>query len=883
MAHVLINKGSALNLLNKPDEALTCFEQSLKIFQGLTITGQDQYQVDQAITLVNIGFTFAKLECPFEALDCCQEAVKIYQDLITIGQIQYQSDLAAALGIMGGIYKLEYNPTKGLAAYQQAIDLYRKLIAAGQTQYRPDLALALTNKGVTLSRLNRYADALIHHWQAAEIYRNLVATGHFHHQFTLAHTLINMAEVHEKMGDINSIICTIDEILDIWKFNQASPATLKLVPNLAQMINYSQNADSFVAHAQRLAEQLTRTLSGVSPQHLGYFYPLAEEAFTDLLIAAMDRKMWDFALSLVGTARAQRLAKLAQADLLHRAAQADDSAELCKYREVYRRFAELEILLNVESGTGDGAFTVGRGSNADKNNQYAVLHAEYTDLHRQLNGLKQALQQQGLLPNLGNDLFDGAALRKRLSQDKALIILFDHNVGDGKTSTGVLLITYTNGLVLKINALPDLAEHLERVTAKINVRGRGLREGPQAREMVNGSLMESGVDLGSVDVETEALVQGLRRGFWEPIQNALSKMTEADGGQRRQWVFWKPAGQKPTNPRLDTVWLIPTGPLHGLPWQASAPPEWCCRIAPAPWFVWQALNRTESPASSIPTRENPLGLLAYEAPTVVNKELFHLALERALIHAVWVEALQPLTGLEGTHPPATFAVLAGHGDIDANIPGAARVWVGSQDDGEPRHVGFGDLWRTPLEFRSIYFSSCVVGMTREVNGEPMGLLSAGLLRGARYLVGWTVPVDDLGVALFSLLYHWAWREHQDPETALAVARQAFLSGDWPEETLALARQHLGIHIQGLMNRYLEIPASRTTTKRRLREVLEDLASLAAESAEPFIKILDQWRQLGIRSSTDELQLQAYRLADRLIVRRRELSFRYLAYFALGCG
>jgi CHAT domain len=133
-------------------------------------------------------------------------------------------------------------------------------------------------------------------------------------------------------------------------------------------------------------------------------------------------------------------------------------------------------------------------------------------------------------------------------------------------------------------------------------------------------------------------------------------------------------------------------------------------------------------------------------------------LEQTLIQAVWAEAVHPLTGLDASHPPAAFVALAGHGANDADIPGAARVWVRRQGDGERHYVGFGDLWRTPLNLQSIYLSSCVVGMTREVNGEPLGLLSASLLRGARYVVGWTVPVDDLGVALFSLLYHWAWRE-----------------------------------------------------------------------------------------------------------------------------
>ena len=927
-------------------DALDYYQQAIEIYQKLINEGQLQFRSGLAEAMINFGNCISDIYHPKNSLQFYQKAIDIYQDLISEGQLQFRSGLATAMSSVAdinGIKEIEeekidtFNNLERHKYYQQAIDIYQDLIAEGKIQFRESLAITLANKGYfgKFDSIEELEDNLAFCQKAIEIFQTLITEGQFQFHGSVAHILGNMGDmiadfiypskalyyyqqaiqiyqslINKKLfifksslyriigkivriyiteGDNKAAVYMIDYALNFFDFNDiVSLYFLDTMGLIAEQIE-NLTTSSSSTFIKKLAEQVIFSVSKIPPLYLEQFYPLAEGAINCLLIAAMNRKIWDLALSLVGTARAQRLVKLAQADLLNRAAQADDPAELCKYREVYQRFAELEILLNVESGYDQGAFTIGRASNADKADQYATLHAEYTDLRRQLDSLQQALQRQGLLPDLGNDLFDGAALRNQLSQDKVLMILFDHGVGDNKKSTGVLLLTRESGQVLTINALPDLAEHLKRLTTKISSRGRGLRDGPQTREMVDDARMESGADLGSVDAETETLVQRLSEEFWKPIHDALGKMTKADGDHRRRWTFWKSTGQKPMNPQAGMVWLIPTGSLHGLPWQASAPPGLCCRVVPAPWFVREALNRLKSPIA-IPTAENPLGILAYDAKTVIErqhgteeKELFHLALEQTLIQAVWGEAVHPLTGLNASHPPAAFVVLAGHGANDADIPGAARVWVGRQDDGERRYVGFGDLWRTPLNLQSIYLSSCVVGMTREVNGEPMGLLSAGLLRGARYLVGWTVPVDDLGVALFSLLYHWAWREHQDPETALVVARQVFLSGDWPEETLALARQHLGVHIKGIMSRYLEIPASRTTTKRRLREVLEDLASLAAESAEPFIKILDQWRQLGIRSSIDELQLQAYHLADRLIVRRRELSFRYLAYFALGCG
>lgn len=199
-------------------------------------------------------------------------------------------------------------------------------------------------------------------------------------------------------------------------------------------------------------------------------------------------------------------------------------------------------------------------------------------------------------------------------------------------------------------------------------------------------------------------------------------------------------------------------------------------------------------------------------------------------------------------------------------------------------MGFGELWNAPLPgLRSLYLSSCVVGRTREVNGEPLGLISAGLLRGARYLVGWSVPVDDLGAALFSLLYHWLWRECADPEEALIRARSAFLTGDWPDAAVERARRLLADHLRDLLAEWIETDDCQTERKELLRKTLSGLHEDADESPgtlESWQKQLDAW---WCERDLEAAQAAAEPLAARILNRRARFTFCYIGHFALGFG
>ena len=82
----------------------------------------------------------------------------------------------------------------------------------------------------------------------------------------------------------------------------------------------------------------------------------------------------------------------------------------------------------------------------------------------------------------------------------------------------------------------------------------------------------------------------------------------------------------------------------------------------------------------------------------------------------------------------------------------------------------------------------MVGRTREDrDGEPLGLVSAFLLRGARYVVAPLQPVSDCLMPLLAGLFHQAWRAGLAPPEALTEAKRRLASGDWYPDTAERVR------------------------------------------------------------------------------------------------
>ncbi|NJM12425.1 MAG: CHAT domain-containing protein [Synechococcaceae cyanobacterium SM1_2_3] len=714
------------------------------------------------------------------------------------------------------------------------------------------------SKSLFLMLLNRPAEESDYITKYIDEMQNAVDAGQalYISELVMALTLRAAVCAHSAMTDL-------DRALGVFKSSETIPASLlKFTPHIADLIYQTRAVTDFSNRVFSWAQQIANCINSIAPDHLGHFFPIAERAFGRLLLAAVvDQKEWVIALDVLGTARAQRLMKWAQADLLRRAVSDQDTDVLKHYRESYRRLAELDILLNVKMSPEISQLVDGRG----KKEPDTRLYDEYIALRHSIRDLEKILRKQGLLPDFGEPLFNGAALREKLPENAALLLLVQSsklpmNLGviiresSEPPKNLVVVITRDSGQAIFIENMADWVQRLEALSECLKSGGRALRRGPDMDTPNPDLQINEALPSEPVDTQAEDLIKVLQEQFWQPVQKAL--------------------GDK----KVDTVWLIPTGELHGLPWQASAPEKLTCRLAPAPWFVLQALERQSSTHPLSPSANAPLGILAYAAAPNDPDELFHLPLEEEAISTIWgEETTRRLDQWDtATHPPVTFMTLAGHGESDAYIPGAARIWVGYQGR-EKHYVGFGELIasrRQNLQF--IYLSSCVVGKITDLHGEPLGLVSGGLLGGTPHLMmGWGIPVDDLGVALFSLLFHWHWRECGNPEKALTLTRNAFLTGDWPEEALKFAEDLLKAHLRELMGKWLD-----GNQDVRLRTTLWNLYEVAVRrrvEEEDWMTTFSGWLNNG------DAQDKVEALAIGILANRADFPFRYIGYFAMGFG
>ena len=130
--------------------------------------------------------------------------------------------------------------------------------------------------------------------------------------------------------------------------------------------------------------------------------------------------------------------------------------------------------------------------------------------------------------------------------------------------------------------------------------------------------------------------------------------------------------------------------------------------------------------------------------------------------------------------------LAGHGQAGQGQDAGVLVGPGQT-------LGLHEVLRSGLKADIVYLSACLVGRTSEdLDGDPLGMLSALFLRGARQIVAPLVPVSDFDAPLLAILFHLALKAQPggrlDAHRALHEAKAQLRSGEWPAPAEDLVRQ-----------------------------------------------------------------------------------------------
>lgn len=299
---------------------------------------------------------------------------------------------------------------------------------------------------------------------------------------------------------------------------------------------------------------------------------------------------------------------------------------------------------------------------------------------------------------------------------------------------------------------------------------------------------EAGRGVGpAVRLSRRGLRLAVREGF---CQQAEESAGEADVEEARQWAgigepwatwlgsrFWRPLS--PHLDGVDTLHLVTQGALHGLPYEAGRPPT--LNLATYPGLVYYDRLRRASEGTLRP--EGRLAFRAYGAEET-RCAIPLVQVEPRVLRSLW-PAGDATEDRGGDEVGVSCLHLAGHGLFDPRDPTLARVWLGP---GEA--LGFHEVMAMRSVPPVVFLSACVVGRTAEdpLEGDPLGLVGALFLRGARYCIGSLQPIQDLYMPILVTLFYQGWcTQGLPPSRALAEARSRLHTGNWYPETEALLR------------------------------------------------------------------------------------------------
>jgi tetratricopeptide (TPR) repeat protein len=145
LAMALMNKGNALSLLGRLEEAIDCHDEAIGIYRRLVeVEGRVELANDLAGALMNKGVALSDLGHHREAIDCYDEAIEIYRRLVEVeGRVELADYLATALINKGVALRDLGHHSEALQCYDEGIGLWEMMMAEGKVHVAPSLIKGL--------------------------------------------------------------------------------------------------------------------------------------------------------------------------------------------------------------------------------------------------------------------------------------------------------------------------------------------------------------------------------------------------------------------------------------------------------------------------------------------------------------------------------------------------------------------------------------------------------------------------------------------------------------------------------------------------------------------------------------------------------------------
>ncbi|MBK6803322.1 MAG: CHAT domain-containing protein [Novosphingobium sp.] len=465
----------------------------------------------------------------------------------------------------------------------------------------------------------------------------------------------------------------------------------------------------------------------------------------------------------------------------------------------------------------------------------------YRQVQREVELARQGLVNQGgpalavLLPQPPE--LHAQALQQGLAEDEALLLLLHTPPGDstsgglaadGASGCDTHALVLTRSGIGPVLPLPALSRQLPSLLAHA---GRPLDPRGEAFAGVTEGLRDCGGLAGVAATATATATA--------TAAAAATSGPAPDVERLLQECLWQPL-QALLPPSLLRLHLVSHGALHVLPLALGS--DRPVLLYPGLIFFWQCRQGAWARASGLALhvhspKKDP------QDPRFEPIPFVHA--EAELVSRVWGRPDELLDdGAAG--PSAVQAVhLACHGWVDGNAsaPGSGDAFLVTASGPLDMQRVLRLQRRTPV----VFLSACLVGRQREdVDGDPLGLVSAFFVKGARGVVAALAPISDFWAPVLAVLFHDALRHPQVPGAgdnasadanpdaaapevpawlALQCAKQALHSGHWSPAVQQHVREVLTAHLALWIGNQVLAPQARPNELSRLLARVLDGPSL----------------------------------------------------------
>ncbi len=491
------------------------------------------------------------------------------------------------------------------------------------------------------------------------------------------------------------------------------------------------------------------------------------------------RGRYDLVLDVVAAAHGRHTAAQALAALelerIRLGATGDVDTE--RYLDLHKRLHQIQANLasfgNLDGG-GRGGMRGGFASaetDEQKAPEYEALKREEWQLREEWRVLGKQLIKAGKLPeSIAAGAMTDADLRPKSGQALATWVVPKEFGLD--LPPFMLLRTCANdeteALFLEGMERPDFAhaEAVEERFATLMARGRCVRNAGNCATKTGAEADDD----PHVETSSSALDKALRDFLEQKVWPRIEVRCQATLGRDK------------------TLHMITTGNMHALPWQGTATERGRnLYLHPGP-FAYSKYRKTRGDAVSRerprPSPELPLLVLAHEAAEDIQRRLYCIPLEVAILKAVWGD---DAVVVGEPSAPGHYAALAclGHGHFDPQT-GRAGLVLGFGPP--PFHFDEQRLAADANRYFHVEASACLLGRVTDQRNEPAGMMAAALARSQLTLtMGALMPVDDLLTTLRTLLIHVLWKEGESLRGAARQALACLESGVWPPTAVDVLR------------------------------------------------------------------------------------------------